>query len=50
MNCPTRNVTLLIDNRKPYFSYLLVGELAVIAAYVLLSRCSLWLAPVKMDE
>ena len=35
---------------KQYFPYLLAGGLAVIAAYVLLTRRSLRLAPVRMDE
>lgn len=35
---------------KQYFPYLLAGGLAVIAGYVLLTRRSLRLAPVRMDE
>jgi len=35
---------------KQYFPYLLAGGLAVIAAYVLLTRRSLQLAPVRTDE
>jgi membrane protein DedA with SNARE-associated domain len=35
---------------KQYFPYLLAGGLAVIAAYVLLTRRSLRFAPVRMDE
>ena len=35
---------------KQYFPYLLAGGLAVIAAYILLTRRSLRFAPVRMDE
>jgi membrane protein DedA with SNARE-associated domain len=42
--------TLISQYLKQYFPYLLAGGMAVIAAYVLLTRRSLWLAPVRMDE
>jgi membrane protein DedA with SNARE-associated domain len=42
--------TLISQYLKQYFPYLLAGGLAVIAGYVLLTRRSLRLAPVQMDE
>ncbi len=42
--------TLISHYLKQYFPYLLAGGLAVIAAYVLLTRRSLRLAPVRSDE
>jgi len=42
--------TLISQYIKQYFPYLLAGGLAVIAGYVLLTRRSLRLAPVRMDE
>lgn len=42
--------TLISQYIKQYFPYLLASGLAVIAAYVLLTRRSLRLAPVRMDE
>jgi membrane protein DedA with SNARE-associated domain len=42
--------TLISQYLKQYFPYLLAGGLAVIAGYVLLTRCSLRFAPVRMDE
>jgi len=41
---------LISQYLKQYFPYLLAGGLAVIAAYVLLTRRSLRLAPVRTDE
>jgi membrane protein DedA with SNARE-associated domain len=42
--------TLISHYLKQYFPYLLAGGLAVIAVYVFLTRRSLRLAPVRMDE
>jgi len=42
--------TLISQYLKQYFPYLLAGGLAVIAAYVFLTRRSLRFAPVKIDE
>lgn len=42
--------TLISHYLKQYFPYLLAGGLAVIAAYVLFTRRSLRLAPVRTDE
>ncbi len=42
--------TLISQYLKQYFPYLIAGGLAVISAYVFLSRRSLQLAPVKMDD
>jgi membrane protein DedA with SNARE-associated domain len=42
--------TLISQYLKQYFPYLLAGGLAVIAAYVLITRRSLRFAPVKIDE
>ena len=42
--------TLISHYLKQYFPYLLAGGLAVIAIYVFLTRRSLRLAPVRMDE
>ena len=42
--------TLISQYLKQYFPYLLAGGLAVIAAYVFLTRRSFRLAPVRMDE
>lgn len=41
---------LISQYLKQYFPYLLAGGLAVIAAYVLLTRRSLRLAPLRTDE
>jgi len=41
---------LISQYLKQYFPYLLAGGLAVIAAYVLLTRRPLRFAPVRMDE
>jgi membrane protein DedA with SNARE-associated domain len=42
--------TLISQYLKQYFPYLLAGGLTVIASYVLLTRRSFRLAPIKMDE
>ncbi len=42
--------TLISQYLKQYFPYLLAGGLIVIAAYVLLARHPLRLAPVRIDE
>ena len=42
--------TLISHYLKQYFPYLLAGGLAVIAVYVFLTRRSLQLAPVRIDE
>lgn len=42
--------TLISQYLKQYFPYLLAGGLTVIAAYVLLTRRPLRLAPVRIDE
>ena len=42
--------TLISHYLKQYFPYLLAGGLAVIAVYVFLTRRSLRLAPVRIDE
>jgi membrane protein DedA with SNARE-associated domain len=42
--------TLISQYLKQYFPYLLAGGLAVIAAYVLITRRSFRLAPVRLDE
>jgi len=42
--------TLISQYLKQYFPYLLAGGLTVIAGYVLLTRRSFRLAPVKIDE
>jgi hypothetical protein len=42
--------TLISQYLKQYFPYLLAGGLAVIGAYVLITRRSLRFAPVKIDE
>jgi len=42
--------TLISLYLKQYFPYLIAGGLAVIAAYVLIARRSLRLAPVRIDE
>jgi membrane protein DedA with SNARE-associated domain len=42
--------TLISQYLKQYFPYLLAGGLAVIAAYVLITRHSLRFAPVRIDE
>ncbi len=42
--------TLISQYLKQYFPYLIAGGLAVIAAYVLIARRSLRLAPVRIDE
>jgi membrane protein DedA with SNARE-associated domain len=42
--------TLISHYLKQYFPYLLAGGLTVIAAYVFLTRRSLMLAPVRIDE
>jgi len=42
--------TLISQYLKQYFPYLLASGLAVIAAYVLITRRSLRFAPVKIDE
>jgi membrane protein DedA with SNARE-associated domain len=41
---------LISQNLKQYFPYLLAGGLAVIAAYVLITRRLLRFVPVKIDE
>ncbi len=42
--------TLISHYLKQYFPYLLAGGLTIIAAYVLLNRRSLRLAPVRIDD
>jgi len=42
--------TLISQYLKQYFPYLLAGGLAMIAAYVLITRRSFRLAPVRIDE
>ena len=42
--------TLISQYLKQYFPYLLAGGLAVIAAYVLITRRSFRLAPVRIDD
>ncbi len=42
--------TLISHYLKQYFQYLLAGGLTIIAAYVLLNRRSLRLAPVRIDD
>lgn len=42
--------TLISHYLKQYFPYLLIGGLIVIAAYVILTRRSLRLAPARIDE
>lgn len=42
--------TLISQYLKQYFPYLIAGGLAVIAAYVLITRRSFRLAPVRIDE
>ncbi|MDO9300699.1 MAG: DedA family protein [Anaerolineales bacterium] len=42
--------TLISQYLKQYFPYLLAGGLAVIAAYVLITRRSFRFAPVRIDE
>ena len=42
--------TLISQYLKQYFPYLLAGGLTVIVIYVLLTRCSVRFAPVRIDE